>query len=1370
MTILLYHKIHPNSPTMWWVSVDEFYRQMLELKSKNVVYLDDYNYQDPNQFVITFDGIYKNVLDYAVPILREFEYPFELFLSSDYIDRDNSFDHPEPSAQFVSLEDLKLLVQNNGRLQWHTKSHSDLTKEQDISNIIFELEIPLVLRKLDSKGFNWFAYPYGNFNQLVIAEVNKMFVGALSCHQGNDTDIYCLNRITVTNKTTLKKASIAVIIASYNYGAFLVEAIESVLRQTRMPDEILITDDASDDNTYEIAEFYHKKYPYLIKINRNDYNLGIVKHFNKAVSLIGSDYITILGADNRYRSDFIEKTSLILDQDQNVGIAYSDFALFGPRAKLVYDRCPPNRHGLVKANNFFIINFPDFDEAAKQELLTQGNFIHGSSMFRRQAFYEVGGYIELETVPEDYNLFLRIVKAGWNAKRIPFPILEYRQHSKSQANIRLTTFAELQFYKHLAKTLHYELQQIQGNKTQSVYENKQPDVKFEFDLTDINLIIFPDWQQAEELLYKDLLSLLKSIINHPEKDKVTLLIDNSGISEEDANYIISDVVLNLLQQEDFDVAEEANITLVGNLNIREWKTLLSQTTARILLRIENKSAIAKSTAQKIPVCSLANIGDIQLASFNSVKSKSDFISKLFTLVDKYQREPSEPSLLIELRQMRKQMAEFWLSTETIWLARVYLSKVGEAHQILLNHGIQHELLTETEQSFVDEILAHIAKGFGEPKAIQYLLVAMLYCRSYHLPLSYEISFIPDWLLNDYVKYLFNSQTFFQKSGEADSYYRYMHGWVNYLHTSILSEHDSILWNDFVEYFVTNANFIPLYFNEANLKDIYVKRAEIIEYFLRSKNYKLDYGFTDRYLPIRKIRIGILAAHFLPSSETFAYLPVYEYLSRDFEVILYSCTETGHPLEQYSRSCANSFKVLPQDLAEQTNTIRADDLDILFIATNVTAVTNQICLLLMHRLARIQATSGGSVVTTGMRHIDYYISGTLTDPSPIAAQHYREKLVKLEGSAHCFSYGSEQEDITLKVERKTLGITEDAVIFISGANYFKIIPELIKTWAKIIIGVPNSVLVLLPFGPNWSNAYPKKAFVNHLSQVFTKHRIPLDRLIVLDPQPAPNREEVKAYFSIADVYLDSYPFAGTTSLVEPLQVNLPVIARRGNSFRSAMGAAMLQALDVSDLVADSEESYIQLAIALGINSELRQQKSAQIKEKMQGNPSFLDSRAYSAKIGSLFQELFSKYLADTLSQNFRLRDINLIIFPDWSQPEDLLYQDLVSVISTLTTHPDKSRLTLLIDTQNIFEEEADMLLSSLTMNLLMEEDVDITDGPEISLLGKISDAQWKTLLPRINTRIALAIDNQSAIAQAKAGNLPFCDVDSLNVSKLEMTPI
>ena len=558
----------------------------------------------------------------------------------------------------------------------------------------------------------------------------------------------------------------------------------------------------------------------------------------------------------------------------------------------------------------------------------------------------------------------------------------------------------------------------------------------------------------------------------------------------------------------------------------------------------------------------------------------------------------------DLCESRKQLAEQWLSIPDNQLEDMYQGMLGKTHKILLNSGIKYTNLTGNEQIFVNDLVSYLSQGFEQPKVTQYLLAAMLYCRPDQLPLQHDLSYIPDWFLKDYLQFLFSSPVHFNELGEADNYYNYLQGWLNYLHTSIFDNLDSQSWQEVAKHFARIANFIPAYFNEANLKDIYVKRAEIIELFLKNNGCEVDYEFPARPVNRKKIRLGVLAAHFTPGSETFAYLPVYEYLSRDFEVILYSLKQTGHPLEEHCRSCANDFKLLPQNLSEQVQTIRADDLDLLFVATNVTAVTNQICLLASHRLARIQATSGGSVVTTGMRHMDYYISGTLTDPSPTAQEHYREKLVKLEGTAHCFSYGCESEKATAEVDRESLGISESAVIFISGANFFKIVPELIHTWAKIIAEVPNSVLVLLPFGPNWSNSYPKQAFENNLNKVFSQYGISTERLLILDPQPVPNREDVKEYFKIADIYLDSYPFSGTTSLIEPLQVNLPVISRQGHTFRSAMGAAMVRSLDLRDLVADSEESYIQLAVKLGTNPKLRKQKKRSHLSKNAAKPQLL----------------------------------------------------------------------------------------------------------------------------------------------------------------------
>jgi Predicted O-linked N-acetylglucosamine transferase, SPINDLY family len=767
------------------------------------------------------------------------------------------------------------------------------------------------------------------------------------------------------------------------------------------------------------------------------------------------------------------------------------------------------------------------------------------------------------------------------------------------------------------------------------------------------------------------------------------------------------------------------------------------------VRLEHEESPQNVIHVKAELIVVKNQNKVELSRV--VEEKPADIDPFLLTVDNYLEEHrtklNEPDVIQNIRHYRKLIAERWIKLASDKLEESYLGYLGKTHRSLIDCIVKNETLTQEEQTFFESISAEISKGQNEPKAINYLLAAMLYRSADNLPLSHNLSPIPHWFINDYLKFILNYFPYFQELGEADSYYHYMQEWVDYIHLSIFANQDSLFWKNVAMIFLQLANFIPVYFSEANLKNIYVKRADILEYVLKLNGHEIDYNFLDSSEKYRKKRIGILASHFTPAAETFASLPVYEYLSRDFEVILYSLSNTGHRLEQYCQSCANSFKLLPNDLTDQVNLIRSDDLDILFVGTNITAGTNQICLLSMHRLARVQVTSVSSVVTTGIRHMDYYISGKLTDWFNDAEQHYQEKLLKLEGSAHCFSYGSEQNTSTIKVSREILGIAESAVVFICGANLFKITPELSNTWAKIIASVPNSVLVLYPFGPNWSRSYPKEVFKTNLNKTFSQQGVELDRLLILDPDPVPNRDDIKEYLKLADIYLDSYPFSGTTSVIDPLEVGLPVIARQGACFRSAMGAALLQELEMPDLVVSSEDSYIQIAIALGTNRELRQEKSEYIQQKMLSKPRFLDSRAYSAQMGALFHELIRKYHIDALGNYLQLKDINLIIFPDWSQSEELISQDLARTIRAIATHPDKSKMTLLVDTSNVSEEDANLALSGVAMNLLMEEDLDVSDGPEISLIGQLSEIQWETLISCLHGRIVLENENIKAIAAA-----------------------
>ena len=164
----------------------------------------------------------------------------------------------------------------------------------------------------------------------------------------------------------------------------------------------------------------------------------------------------------------------------------------------------------------------------------------------------------------------------------------------------------------------------------------------------------------------------------------------------------------------------------------------------------------------------------------------------------------------------------------------------------------------------------------------------------------------------------------------------------------------------------------------------------------------------------------------------------------------------------------------------------------------------------------------SLVGSEMCIRDSYISGKLTTSLEIAQNQYREKLLTLDDTGFCFNYYAiDSEDLSKPITCEELNISDDSIVFISGANFFKVIPETKEAWAKILVSVENSVLVLYPFS-GWNNSYPVNAFLQQFYQVLESNNIDKNRLVIL-PQIS-NRSQVKEYLKIADVYLDAIPYS------------------------------------------------------------------------------------------------------------------------------------------------------------------------------------------------------------------------------------------------------
>ncbi|HXU83064.1 MAG TPA: hypothetical protein VN914_16830, partial [Polyangia bacterium] len=403
-------------------------------------------------------------------------------------------------------------------------------------------------------------------------------------------------------------------------------------------------------------------------------------------------------------------------------------------------------------------------------------------------------------------------------------------------------------------------------------------------------------------------------------------------------------------------------------------------------------------------------------------------------------------------------------------------------------------------------------------------------------------------------------------------------------------------------------------------EIYRLRAQVLEQGLADPT-QLDLPPAPA-LARTRLRVGFLNAHLGPQTETYSTLPTFEALDRArFEVVLFTQGRTGSSLETYARGRADRQIELSGAVGAQVKRIREEDLDLLLIGTNVTAVTNQMALLALHRLARVQLLTNSSPVTSGMRHVDGYITGTLTS-LPAEQAHFTEKLLFLDGPAHCFNYRVDATPPQVGFDRQQAGIAADAVVFVSGANFFKLIPELQDTWARILAAVPGARLLLHPFNPNWANRYPIKQFMREMRGTLARRGVRPEQLII-STDTLPGRADVKELLRLGDVYLDSYPFAGVNSTVDPLELAIPPVCREADTFRSRMAGSLLRELRIEDLVVKSEEAYVDLAVRLGTDASFRAEKRRQIEAAMQRGPRFLDSAAYGREMGVLLERAFAE---------------------------------------------------------------------------------------------------------------------------------------------------
>jgi predicted O-linked N-acetylglucosamine transferase (SPINDLY family) len=541
------------------------------------------------------------------------------------------------------------------------------------------------------------------------------------------------------------------------------------------------------------------------------------------------------------------------------------------------------------------------------------------------------------------------------------------------------------------------------------------------------------------------------------------------------------------------------------------------------------------------------------------------------LLEQYGTAPSEQALA-PLRASRNQLAGALLVTPSG--ASLPLDALIAVSQGLTQTGLKTVLSGQEEMDLLArarQALAQTGDGLARALAAHCLLTA-----PHALPACPDLADIPDRWLTTIVTLLYEEPIFWSGAGEPLRHLAFVETLTEAVRQVLDRRAGDPAFDPATTLkLVAGGRFVGTYFADQPLTVLSRSRASLMESWLKRTGLALDHDFppSDR----TRLRLGCLRLNWLEGTESASLLAHLRGLDERFEIIVYSYTPLGDsPFEREVTAIAAQICVLPDNLNASVATLRADDLDILLVGQNVTAIPHLPTSLCAFRLARFQVATTVSPSSSGFNHIDAFLNGVLNERDG-AQSDYTERLLLAPGSINLYEFHDPAPVDPPDIGRAEMGIGEQEFIFASGANLFKITAELIASWARILQRRPDSALILYPFNPYWAGLYPVVLFERHLRTVLTLAGVDPSRLKLLPQQPS--RAHIRAILKRADLYLDSFPYSGAVSILDPLAAGLPMLLYQGQQARCRQSAGMHAEFGLPAVLAESPQSYEDMAVAL-----------------------------------------------------------------------------------------------------------------------------------------------------------------------------------------------
>lgn len=223
---------------------------------------------------------------------------------------------------------------------------------------------------------------------------------------------------------------ISVAIATYNGERYILQQLYSIASQDITPDEVVICDDCSTDNTVEIIKSVCDSFPFAIKVDVNTHQLGYTQNFNRALSLTTGDIIFLSDQDDYW---FHNKISHILSLVKR----HPDKLMFMNDAILADGEL--RSYEITKLDQF------------KRARISESNFVMGCCAAVRRELLDIA--LPIGFGFKGHDSWLAMFADIFNSKLIDYePLQLYRRHGQNESDYicnqtdRITFFKSVKFY------------------------------------------------------------------------------------------------------------------------------------------------------------------------------------------------------------------------------------------------------------------------------------------------------------------------------------------------------------------------------------------------------------------------------------------------------------------------------------------------------------------------------------------------------------------------------------------------------------------------------------------------------------------------------------------------------------------------------------------------------------------------------------------------------------------------------------------------------------------------------------------------------------------------------------------------------------